>query len=131
MVSADVAHVCNAPGQNTAECASKACGAEEQSNTIMLFGALVPHAQVEHDSREEPGFRRGQKEAGDEQPGEALSEAHQGANDAPREGESWEPEPWSREFEDNVTWDLEQGVTNKVNGQCGKELVSGLFSMVM
>ena len=56
-----------------------------------------------------------------------MSEAHEGANDTPREGESRKPEPWSGEFEDNVTRNLEQGVTDEVDGQCGEVLVPGLF----
>jgi len=92
----------------------------------MLFVSLVPHAEVERGSRKDPGFCDAQKEADDEQSGEALSEAHEGANDAPDEGESWKPEPRSGEFEDDVRRDFEQDVTDEVDGQCGEVLVPGL-----
>jgi len=92
----------------------------------MLFISFVPHAQIERSSREEPGFRNTQEEAGDEESGEALGEAHEGANDAPGEGHGRKPESRGCEFEDDVTWDFDQDITNEVDGQCGEVLVSGL-----
>ena len=92
----------------------------------MLLISLVPHAQVEHGSREEPRFCHAQKEADGEESGEILSEAHECANDAPHEGESREPESRSGESEDDVTRDFEQGVANEVDGQCSKVLVPSL-----
>ena len=92
----------------------------------MLFTSLVPHAQIKYGSRDEPGFCHAQKEANDEEPSEALTEAHEDANDAPDEGESRQPEPRSREFERGVTRHLEQDVTDKVDGQRGEVLVSDL-----
>jgi len=92
----------------------------------MLFISLVPHAQIEYGPREESTFCRTQKEADDEQSGETLSETHEGANDAPHESNSRKPEPWSREFEDDVTRDIEQGIADKVDGQCGEVLIPGL-----
>jgi len=80
----------------------KGGSSEEQRDPIELFIPLVPHAQIEHDSGEEPGFRRTQKEAGDEESGKALSEIRQGANGTPHKGESRKPEPRSGEFEDDV-----------------------------
>ena len=92
----------------------------------MLFVSFVPHAQIERSSREEPGFCDAQEEAGDEESGETLGEAHEGANDTPGKGDSRKPESWRCELEDDVAWDLDQDVTNEVDGQCGEELVSGL-----
>jgi hypothetical protein len=91
-----------------------------------LFVPLVPHTQIKYGSREEPGFRHAEKEADDEESGETLSEAHEGANDPPREGESRKPEPRSGEFEDDIGRDFEQDVADEVDGQCGEVLVSGL-----
>ena len=54
-----------------------------------------------------------------------MSETHEGANDTPCEGESWKPEPWGREFERNITWDLKQDATDVVDRQCREVLVSG------
>jgi len=92
----------------------------------MLFISLVPHAQIERGSREEPTFCHAEKEANDEESGETLSKAHEGANYPPREGDSRKPEPRSSEFEDDVGRDLEQDVTDEVDGQCGEVLVPGL-----
>ena len=93
----------------------------------MSLISLVPHAEIEHDSGEEPTFCDAQEEAGDEESRETLSETHEGANDPPREGDSRKPKPWSREFEDKIAWDLEQDATDEVDGQCGEVLVSGYF----
>ena len=92
----------------------------------MLFISLVPHAQIEYGSREEPTFCHTQKKAGDKESGETLSETHEGTNDAPREGDSRKPEPWSSESEDDVARDIEQGVTDKEDGQRSEVLVPGL-----
>ena len=91
----------------------------------MPFVSLVPHAEIEHDPREKPTFCHAQEEAGCEESGEALREAHEGTNDAPHEGESRKPEPWRCAFEDDVTWDLKQDTSDEVDGQCGEVLVSG------
>jgi len=92
----------------------------------MRFVPLVPHAQIERGSREEPGFCHTQEETGDEESGETPGEAHEGANDTPREGDSREPESRSGESEDDIRWDFERDVTDEVDGQCGEVLVSGL-----
>lgn len=91
-----------------------------------MFVSLVPHAQIEHHSREEPTFCRAQEEAGGEESGEILSEPREGADDTPQEGESRKPESRRREFEDDVTWDLEHDVTDEEDSQRGEVLTSGL-----
>jgi len=97
----------------------------------MLFTSLVPHAQIIEDSGTEPTFCDAEKEAGGEESGEILGDAHECANDTPREGESWKPKLWGGEFEDDVARDLEQDVTDKVDGQSGEVLVPGLFQSVV
>ena len=84
------------------ECTGKGHSGEKQGDAIKLFVPFVPHAQIEHDPREEPGFRHAQEEASGEESGEVLSEAHKGANGTPDEGESRKPEPRSGEPEDNI-----------------------------
>ena len=92
----------------------------------MLFVSLVPHAEVEHDSREQPALCNTQEEARGEETAEASSEAHEGAGDTPYKSDGRKPHPRGREFEDEITRDIEQGVTDKVDAQCGQVLVSGL-----
>jgi len=113
------------------KCTCKSGSGEKESNAIMLFVPPVPHAHIEHDSGEESTLCDAEKEADGEKSGEILGDTHEGANDTPCEGESREPKLWGREFEDDVTWDLEQDVTDKVHGQRGKVLVSGLFQTVV
>lgn len=93
----------------------------------MLFASPVPHAEVKGDSREETAFGDTEEEADGEESGEVTGDAHEGTNGTPYEGEGRKPKSRGRELEDNVTRDLEQDVTNKVYGQRGKVLVSGLF----
>ena len=97
----------------------------------MLFSSPVPHAQVEHDSREETAFCDTEEETDDEESREILGDAHEGANDTPCEGEGREPKSWSCEFEDDIERDLEQDITDEVDGQRGEVLVSGLFRAVV
>ena len=92
----------------------------------MLLISFVPHAEIEHGSGEEPRFCHAEKKADDKESGETLSEAHEGANDRPDEGDSRKPESWRCESEDDVTWDFEQDVTDKVDGQCCEVLIPGL-----
>ena len=91
----------------------------------MLFISLVPHAEIEHDPGEEPAFCDAQKEAGDEESGERLSEPHESADDPPCEGDSRKPESRRCELEGDITRDLEQDATDVVDGQRGEVLVSG------
>ena len=112
--------------KESAECTGKSSSGDQESDAVMLFISFVPHAQIERSSREEPGFCDAQEEAGDEESGETLGEAHKGTNDTPREGHGRKPKSRRCDFEDDVTWDLDQDVTNKVDGQCGEVLVSGL-----
>ena len=114
------------PYEQPAKCTSKGDGGEKERDAINSFVPLVPHAQIIQDSRNEPGFCHAEKEAGDEESGETLSETHEGTDDPPREGDSWKPKPWRCEFEDDISRDFEQDITDEVDGQCGEELVSGL-----
>ena len=75
----------------------------------------VPHAQVIGHSRDETAFCDTEEEAGSKESGEIMGDAHEGANDTPREGEGWKPKPWGCEFEDDITRDLEQDVADKVH----------------
>ena len=108
----------------------KSGGAKKQSDAEMLFVSLVPHAQIKHNSREEPAFCDAQKEAGDEQPRKILGEPHEGANDPPYDGDSGKPEPRGRFFQDDVAGDFKQCVAGEPNGQCRQVLVVGLFQPV-
>lgn len=96
----------------------------------MLFISLIPHAQIEHSSRKETAFRNTQKEAGDEQSGKILREAHEGAHNPPYEGKGGKPKPRRRAFENDVTGDLEQDIADKPDSQCREVLISGLFPVV-
>ena len=96
-----------------------------------MFVSLVPHTRIKHKSREEPTFCDTQKEASGEESGEIVGETHEGANGAPYESQSRKPEPWGRESENDVGWDLEKDVTDKVDGQRSKVLVSGLFQLAV
>ena len=91
----------------------------------MLFISLVPHAQIEHDSRDESTFCDAQKEAGDKESGKTLSESHEGTNNTPCEGDGRKPEPRRCELEHEVTRDFEQDAADEEGGQCSEELVSG------
>jgi len=82
----------------------------------MLFISLVPHAQIEHNSRGESTLCDTQKEADGEESGKILGKAHEGTNDTPCKGEGRKPKPWRRESEDDVRRDLEQDVTDEVDG---------------
>ena len=93
----------------------------------MLFISFVPHAQIEHDSREESTFCDAQKEAGDKESGETLSESHEGTNDTPCEGDCRKPESRRCELEHEIARDFEQDAANEEDGQRGEELVSGWF----
>ena len=93
----------------------------------MLFVSLIPHAHIKDDSREEAAFCDAEEKADGKKSGETLGDAHQGANDAPCEGESGKPKSGSGEFEDDVTRDLEQDVTDEVDGQRGEVLIPSLF----
>jgi len=93
--------------EQPAECTRKGCSGEKEKDAIELFVPLVPHGQIEHESRDEPGFRHTQKEAGDKKSGETLSETCEGANGTPRESESRKPESWSGAFEHEIRRDLE------------------------
>ena len=97
----------------------------------MLFSSPVPHAQVEHDSREETAFCDTEKETDDEESGEIVGDAHEGANDTPCKGEGRKPKSWGCKFEDDIERDLEQDITDEVDGQRGEVLVSGLFRAVV
>lgn len=92
----------------------------------MLFVPLIPHAQVEHDSREEPAFRDAQKEAGSEQSLKIFREAHEGTNDPPYEGESGKPESRGGAFENDIAGYLKQCIASKPDAQCREVLVPGL-----
>ena len=113
------------------KCTSNSRSGEKQSDTIILLGSPVPHAQVEYNAREETTFCNTEKEAGSKESGEIAGDAHEGTNDTPREGEGRKPKSWSRESEGDIERDLEQDITDKVDGQCGEELVPGLFQMVV
>lgn len=104
------------PYEYSAKRASKTRRGEEQSDTIVLFVSLVPHARIVHHTGKEPAFRNAQEEADSEEPGEVLGDTHESGDNSPDEGESREPEPWSGEFEDDVAWDLEQDVADEVDG---------------
>ena len=114
------------PYEQPAKCTGKSDRRSPERDAIKPFVPLVPHAQIKHDSRGEPTFCDAQEEAGDEESGETLSEAHEGANDPPCEGDSRKPESWSGEFETDISRDFEQDITDEVDGQCGEELVSSL-----
>ena len=101
-------------------------GREKQSDAILLFVSLVPHAEIEHDSREEPALCDAQEKAGDEETVKASSEAHEGTGDTPYKSDGRKPHPRGCEFEDEITRGIEQGVTDKVDAQRGQVLVSGL-----
>ena len=97
----------------------------------MLLVPLVPHAHVEDDTGEESTFCDAEEEADGEKPGKVLGDAHKGTNDTPCEGESRKPKSGAREFEDDVSGDLEQDVTDEVDGQRGEVLVSGWIQTMM
>jgi len=97
----------------------------------MLFASLVPHAQIIEDAGGETAFCDAEKETGSEESGEILGDAHERTNDTPCEGESREPKPRGGEFEGDVARDLEQDVTDKVDGQRGEVLVPSLFQKVV
>ena len=82
----------------------------------MLFVSLVPHAQVERGSREEPAFCHTQEESDSQETGEILGEAHEGTNDTPHEGDSRKPEPRRCELENDVARDLKQDIADEVDG---------------
>lgn len=67
------------------ECTGKGGSREEESDAIMLFVSLVPHAHIEHDTREETTLCNAKEEANGEKSGEVLGDSHQGANDTPYE----------------------------------------------
>lgn len=113
------------------ECAGKGGSGEEESDAIMLFVSLVPHAHIKHDSGKETTFRDAEEETDGKESTEVLGDTHEGANDTPYEGESWKPESRGGDFEDDVTRDLEQDVTNEVDGQRGEVLVPTLFETVV
>ena len=104
-------------------------GGDYQSNAIKLLVPLVPHAQIEHESGEEPAFCHAQKEAGGEEPTETLSEACEGTDNTPGEDERRKPESRRRELEDDIAWDLKQDTRNGASRQRQKKLVSGLFEL--
>ena len=114
-----------------AECAGNNDSGEKQSDAIVLFVPLVPHAEIEHDSREEPTLRSAQEEARGEESAEALSETHEGADDTPHESDCRKPHPRGCKFEDEITRDIEQDVADKIDGQGGQVLVSGLIWIAM
>lgn len=93
----------------------------------MLFLSFVPHTQIVEDSGGETAFCEAEKEARGEESGEILGDSHERANNTPCEGESRKPNLRGGEFEGDITRDLKQDVTDKVNGQCGEVLVPGLF----
>jgi len=97
----------------------------------MLFASLVPHAQIIEDSGGETAFCDAEKEAGSEESGEILGDAHERANDTPCEGESREPKLRCGEFEGDVARDLEQDVTDKVDGERSEVLAPGLVQQVV
>ena len=107
------------------KCTGKSGSREKQCKAIMVFASLVPHAQIEDNSWEESTLCDAQEEADDEKSREIASDAHEGTNDAPYEGEGRKPKLWSCELEDDVEWDLGQDVADKVDGQRGEVLVSG------
>ena len=92
----------------------------------MLFVLLIPHAEVEHDSREESTLCSTQEEPCCKESVKALSETHEGADDTESGGQ--EPHSWGGEFEDDITWDIEQVVANRIDGQV---LVSSLIWITM
>jgi len=114
-----------------AECTGESGSGEKESNAIVLFVSLVPHAHIKHDSREEPAFCDAEEETDGKESRKILGDAHEGANDAPCEGEGGKPKPRCGEFEDDVSWDLGQDVTDKIDGQRGEVLVPGLFCTVV
>ena len=109
------------------ECTGKSGGGEEESDTVMLLISSVPHAQIKDDSGEETTLGNTEEEAGGEESGVILGDAHQSTDDTPCKGEGWEPQSGGGEFEDDVTWDLEQDVADEVDGQRVEVLVPGLF----
>ena len=72
--------------ENSTECTGKGGSGEEESDAIMLFVSLVPHAHIKHDAREETALCNAEKEADGEESREVLGDSHQGTNDTPREG---------------------------------------------
>ena len=67
-----------------------------------VFIPLVPHAEVEHDSREKPTLRSAQEKVHSEESAEVLSEVHEGTDDAPHKNGGQKPHPRGCEVEDEI-----------------------------
>ena len=109
------AHVADSPCKDSTKSSSKRCAAEEERDAILAFIALVPVAQVEHHTWEQPrlcdtesglnvsltilravGLFPGLQESHDEKASKVLSNTHQGRDNAPGHGQSGKPEFGSR-----------------------------------
>ena len=82
----------------------------------MLFLTLVPHGKVEDDTGKETAFRHTKEESGDEKAGEVLSDAEEGGDNTPCDGQSWQPELWACALEDDVAGDLQRMSVNACLG---------------
>lgn len=82
----------------SAECTCEGGSGEEESDSIMLFVSLIPHTQVKDDTGEETTLGDTKEEADSKETREILGDTHEGANDAPCEGQGGEPESWSGEL---------------------------------
>ena len=56
-----------------------------------------------------------------------MSEAHEGADDTPHKSDRREPHPRGCKLKDKITRDIKQDVADKIDGQRGQVLVSGLI----
>ena len=102
-------------------------GGDYQSEAIELFVSLVPHAQIEYNSRKVSALCDTQKHAGGEESGETLGDAREGADDTPSESDGRKPESWRRGLENDGARNQEYHTTNVGDSQCREELVSSLF----
>lgn len=82
----------------SAECTGEGRSGEEESDSIMLFVSLIPHTQIKDDTGEETTLCDTKEEADGKEAGEILGDTHEGANNAPCEGQGGEPESWSGEL---------------------------------
>jgi hypothetical protein len=127
----------------TTEGTSKRSAAEEQRDTILALIALIPHAQIIHHAWKQSGFGNSEavicqlsstylclppsdhsQESHSEEAWKILRNAHQRRNQTPYQSQRRQPELGRRPLEDDVAWNFEEDVTDKVECQASKVLIS-------
>jgi hypothetical protein len=75
---------------------------EEQSDSKSQLASLVPHAEVERDSREERAFQTTEEESTNEETGVVLDEALEGLDESPGDGDDGEEARGTELLEDQI-----------------------------